>query len=205
MADTDNGIVEGNQGDVTAKRGRPRKNIRINYPESTTDTSTETAGGENEGGENRGSQDKSIEKLLGIPISIEQKKPRVKRTDFDKTLESNVRLMLKSSFDFVSSLTQSPLWKVSDEEIQTISQPLARILARMGATESMNKYGDYIALATGLIIIVVPRMIIHQQLNKKEVKPNDKKAENKEPSRSNIKPVTSYNEAGIKHVLDLNL
>jgi len=201
MADTDNGLVERDQGNATAKRGRPRKNIAINYPEDTTDTSTETSGGETEGG--RGSKEQSFEKLLGIPIGIEPKKQR-KRTDFDKTLESNVRLLLKSSFDFISQMTQSPLWKVSDEEVQTISQPLARILARMGATESMNKYADYIALATGLIIIVVPRMIIYQQMTKKEGKANDKKAENKESSRGNVKPITDHNETSIKHVLDLN-
>ena len=201
MADTDNGLVERDQGNATAKRGRPRKNIAINYPEDTTDTSTETSGGETEGG--RESKEQSFEKLLGIPIGIEPKKQR-KRTDFDKTLESNVRLLLKSSFDFISQMTQSPLWKVSDEEVQTISQPLARILARMGATESMNKYADYIALATGLIIIVVPRMIIYQQMTKKEGKANDKKAENKESSRGNVKPITDHNETSIKHVLDLN-
>ena len=98
-------------------------------------------------------------------------------------------------------------WTISDEESATISEPLTRILQRIGVNESMNKYADYIGLCTALTITIAPRVIITQVNKKKgETVPNVKKGKTKTSSQKsdtrNNESTTTDNVGSIAESLE---
>lgn len=110
-----------------------------------------------------------------------------------------------AGFPMVDKLTQNqvPVWSISDEEAGSISVPLTKILQRLGASETMNKYADYIALFVALGIVTAPRVMVQLELNKMkapaalpekvEGKKNERKA--KTVSGSGKKPDSENNTA----------
>lgn len=210
-------IGNGTQGTETTGGSIPRVNIPGGDNGNSSSTAA-TTGGETA---RRKTKENSVSEVDGlsvtssipipsIPVATTPKK-RSSSKDFDKTLESNIRMLIGTGFGFASKITQSPIWEVSDEEAQSISTPVTKILQRLGVNESMNKYADYIALGTALTIVVVPRLLIQKaELTKGGHTPDGgKKKKSKDTVTKpvgNINPVnTPVLETSIKASLDLGV
>ena len=127
---------------------------------------------------------------INIPVSAEPKKKKTSSKsdkELDKTLESNLRLLIGSGFGFATKLTSNPIWEISDEEATAISTPATRILQRLSLNESMNKYADYIALTAALGMVIVPRVIMQQAEPKEKGVISDGGKKNK-AKKSDSKP-----------------
>jgi hypothetical protein len=82
-----------------------------------------------------------------------------------KDLSRNIAALLQTSSDLVA-LRAGDLWKLDPEEVQSIADPLAGIIARHDLTEAAGEYGDYIGLALALGLTIIPRVLIAQAANK---------------------------------------
>jgi hypothetical protein len=135
-------------------------------------------------GTGTGTNTKSNSENFQIPIlkSNKKRKPEQKpnqKQEPDKNLEININLMLITGFDFIS-VRLGEHWRVSPEEATAISQPASNIMQRLGVNQTANKYMDYIMLLTGVSMVVVPRILIHQSLGgqkKNESTNTDKKSQ----------------------------
>jgi hypothetical protein len=234
--DTENRInTDGDQGSV--KKGSAKGSGSGSGSGSGTNTSTSSTTGTGTGTGNGSGTSKEIKvsKADGVPvISINtpdsipapaelptsKKKSSSggskKKDDLDKTLEGNVRILIGSGFGFAAKLTKSEIWTVSDEEAESISTPLTRILQRLGINESMNKYADYIALLSALTIITVPRVMIYQQMKQLqaeggqqiETAGSGKKKADKKPAAKVVRTnpaADGINGSSFKAALDVGL
>lgn len=98
-----------------------------------------------------------------------------------KELTENLSLLLKAGFDIVA-MRLGPVWQVTDDEVEKITSPLARILDRYGCLDTVSEYSDFIALGMGVTMTVVPRVLISREVKRKGVevigpRQNDTKTE----------------------------
>lgn len=99
--------------------------------------------------------------IAEVPVILEDKPKRGRKSSRKENhddLEKNIGVMVRTVFDVLAA--RDPVWKLSDEEIEAVAAPGARILARLGAEEEANKNADYIILAVGLAGIIIPRVMI---------------------------------------------
>lgn len=121
---------------------------------------------------------------LPTPKVPAKKRSSAKEPAIDKSLESNVSMFLATGFEFISTRLGEH-WKVSDEEVKAISEPMTKILQRLGVNETANKYMDYFALLAGVGMVVVPRILISQSVSKTEVQNNGTSKPNKKGKTKN--------------------
>jgi hypothetical protein len=100
---------------------------------------------------------------LEVPVPEEKtkgKRGRKKKQEKNEhvELEQNLTVMVKTVFDLLA--LRDPIWKLADQEVEAVTKPGARILARMGAEEETNKNADYLLLAVGVAGILLPRIMI---------------------------------------------
>jgi hypothetical protein len=75
-------------------------------------------------------------------------------------LEQNITTVGNAAFGMVGLATGSPhIWTLYPGEMEGVAAPAARIIDRAGATESTNKYTDYIMLFGAVALIVLPRIM----------------------------------------------
>lgn len=166
--------------------GKPKEDIREVGTEGGTERGQ--AGGNTDGGKNGNSSTsptnggssagatptsgEQTQKVVEVPIlnlptpkTPTKKKSSSKEPALDKSLESNVSMLLQTGFEFASTRLGEH-WKVSEEETKAISEPMTRILQRLGVNETANKYMDYFALLAGVGMVIVPRVLITQSMPK---------------------------------------
>lgn len=90
-------------------------------------------------------------------------KPRQSK-DEKKTAEMT-STAIKTVFD-ISSIRAGNHWKLSKEECDAISEPLTQIMERYDITEIAGEYGDFIALATVLGMVITPRILYQLEVSK---------------------------------------
>lgn len=83
----------------------------------------------------------------------------------DPILETNVTTLLKGSFD-IMAVPLGAHWSITPLEAATVAQPAARILTRLGASETTNKYADYFVLLGAIAAITIPRAMISSAMKK---------------------------------------
>lgn len=110
-------------------------------------------------------------------------KPRKKRVTKPKTdntvnYQKDIKMLLSVVTGLVAAQT-SPLWLISEDELDMVSAPLSNIIARLDIASIYGEYIDYISLVTALGIILTPR-IIEQKRRSNERKNNQhaKKSDN---------------------------
>jgi hypothetical protein len=97
-------------------------------------------------------------------------KPTTAPTKKEIKMVEPVKMVLMTGSAILASRL-GELWNMSPSEATAISEPLARILERLGWLETTSKYADYAMLATALGVYVTPRIIAMQmEVPKKEVK-----------------------------------
>lgn len=81
--------------------------------------------------------------------------------------EEQVNAAIVGGSNLLASILGQPHWQVAPEQAGMVGKPLARISGRIISSEFMEKWGDWIALTVGLLILLVPRIIL--TLKMKEV------------------------------------
>lgn len=230
MGTKDRIITDGDQGII--KKGSAKGSGTGSGTGTDTSTRTTTGTGTATGTGTGTGKEIMVSKADGVPvISIEtpasipapaelptptkkSSRSTKKKDDLDKTLEGNVRILIATGFSFAAKMTKSEIWTISDEEAESISTPLTRILQRLGINESMNKYADYIALLSALTIVTVPRVMIYQQMKQQaeggqkiDAKSGKKKSDKKSAAKTvRTDPAANgINVNSIKASLDVGL
>ena len=102
--------------------------------------------------------------VVEVPATGRRKR---KKDEEAQTLTDNLNVLLLSSFDIIS-LKAGRHWKLRLEEAEAVSRPAARILIRYTDKETATKYGDILALMVGCLLVVVPRILIGKQTQRRE-------------------------------------
>jgi hypothetical protein len=102
------------------------------------------------------------------PEVVAPPKRKSTKTTIDRGLESNIRMLIVTSFTFASTKIH-PVWSISDEEAKSLSEPITRIMQRMGVAETASANADYIALAIAVSIVIIPRVMMTPK--KQKIKP----------------------------------
>lgn len=99
-------------------------------------------------------------------------------------------------------------WAITCDEAKAIAEPTARILERHNLTEKSGAYADYIALVVAIGGIIVPKFLLHNQLNpkpKKGLKPahvepiqQKQRADTQSGANGQTAPGTGGNQQGGK-------
>lgn len=159
---TDNG----NSDTTKTKKGRPRKS------ESRTEKEI-------------------IPRLVNVEIPTEEKEipePKPKKSSKKKNVTKSIALeseqvavLIKSTFDIIGNKKGFEIWKLSEPEVKQIAEPLTNVLKRFTVFEkTLSQYADIVALLLAVGTIIIPRVIVMQQVKKqekKEIVTNDRKAE----------------------------
>jgi hypothetical protein len=123
--------------------------------------------------------------LVTEPGSDEEgPQPQVKKSSTPKKRkESNVELkkdqisvLIKTTFDIISSRPGFEIWKLSTQESELIADPLAQVMNKNPfISGAASKYGDMIALCVALATVFIPRLFVQmatqKEKNKNEVTP----------------------------------
>lgn len=108
-----------------------------------------------------------------IPVVEIPKKPRKQReskapkTD-TKLLEANIGAVVQGAYSLLAKAMDAPYFEITTEDAAKVSAPLSRIFERMDLTDTMNKYGDGIALVTALVVITAPKVMMYSALHPKK-------------------------------------
>ena len=76
-------------------------------------------------------------------------------------------------FTFISSRPGCEHWAVSEDELNSITTPLANILNKYEAFEKIAENSDAIALVTASVVVVAPRAMISMEKNKEKRRVKD--------------------------------
>lgn len=86
------------------------------------------------------------------------------------SLKPHLKMLLIVSFDMTAKRLGNH-WRITDDEAEKVADPLSKILGKyMKASETMEKYADWFGVIGALAMIVIPRLIIHQQIQKEQKK-----------------------------------
>jgi len=143
-------------------------------------------------GENGGSRTPEIKELFGLAMvdqgdpfskSVElpavedkqAKKPAAKKGKAKRGNPNEIQPMISGLLAGIFAVLENkdPTWKVSDAEVNLISEPAARIVARMEMIGD-NENVDYLVLLVGLITVCAPRLV---QIQKKRRSANEPKSQ----------------------------
>ena len=166
---------------------------RTQYPNTDTEPASDRTGARN----NSREKEKPSANVVGQTVtevtipkieSPKVRKPRQSKKGTDlKDLEQNINVLTCAAYSMTAKLLNSPLFEIKPDEAATVAAPLARIIDRMELTDTMNKYGDGMALVTALAVITAPRVIIYMQTKnapKMTIKKTDKKESEKNVGES---------------------
>lgn len=151
------------------KRGKT-----VNIDSDTSDTATEAGAGTGPG-TGPGTGNKAEEKEKGSKLALlnnEDEKPKqlkpkkVRKTKKTSIDYKSINSLLTPLFGMISSRKGCEHWAVSEEELTTISKPLANILNKYDFVEKFAEHSDALSLITACGVVFVPRMMITVEQNK---------------------------------------
>lgn len=149
------------------KRGKT-----VNADSDSSDTATEAGAG---AGTGAGTGNKAEEKEKGSKLALlnnEDEKPKqlkpkkVRKTKKTSIDYKSINSLLTPLFGMISSRKGCEHWAVSEEELTTISKPLANILNKYDFVEKFAEHSDALSLITACGVVFVPRMMITAEQNK---------------------------------------
>ena len=153
-------------------------------PASAEGDSTAGAAGEHtDGGQSGKTSEKEKEQGTGLLVlnsddskkeltKIKQRKPRKVKSKnaVDNTV---LNMFFGGVFAFISSRPGCEHWAVSEDELNSITTPLANILNKYEAFEKIAENSDAIALVTASVVVVAPRAMISMEKNKEKRRVKD--------------------------------
>ena len=147
---------------------------------ANTRTRTPETGGKRAGGRtdtNAPEPEGKSEELLELakvetPVPVPEKKPAKKRTRKKKQAKqpsfsaTQIQTLILAVSGIISAKEGMEIFAISEEESKQIAEPLAQIIIDSGYSETVGKYGNYIALVTACLMIFAPRFIVFAQQQK---------------------------------------
>lgn len=191
---------------LDGKTGKGRNKRNTNTPTTENGGNTATSSG---------GTTTTAEKKEPLEISIlgntadSVKKTRTKKTKSAEPVLINASMisgLLGALSTIVASRPNMEIWKLSDEEIKTVAEPLTNIIQKSEQLSKIAEHTDAIALTIAVTTIAVPRVIYmsNQAKQKKEVLKNGQKrpiaksntgtdGEPEPDSQTNDNALSSYN------------
>lgn len=140
--------------------------------------------------------------------SNEQPPKKKKSTSKKKksTVEPSQVATLITSFSSIVATRVGEHWRLTDEEAQSIAEPLTNIMERHGVIEKVGEYADYIALTSALAVTIIPRVMLTMELRKQQNKPSVVKGAvpNAGNQNSDAKNESGKGESGHLRILGTN-
>lgn len=100
--------------------------------------------------------------------TVKRRKTRKKKDQSPDTTQLDLMLMTVSTI--VASRPDCEHWLLTEQEIKSVTEPLARIIAENESLKAMSEHADAIALVMACFTIFVPRLIITSQKVKEKKK-----------------------------------
>lgn len=136
-----------------------------------------------------------------LPKKSHHKKAETKPAQNDTTAE-NLGMLLMTGFTIIS-IRAGDHWKLDENEVKAITEPMARIINRLIPAASSSKYTDYALLALGLTMVITPRVMMSMELSKGGKK-DEREIKNISP-KANVNvdggEQTGFNDSTVKNVL----
>lgn len=188
VQNVDNGNNGANDGSIRpigdiggSNRAKSRKPPRQSGGNDRDDRRTETGRIDGSAEHSSGESDENEKINISGVTNVKPKdiKPKRKKAPSKKTNELDADVLsalIQSGFSLIAGISSRKHWEVSEEEANTIADPLEKILDNMTAKQkkAIEKYSAPIMLAGAVAGIVVPRVMVDIYLikNKKGVVPN---------------------------------
>lgn len=127
--------------------------------------------------------------------TLKPKKVSTKKKAKDEALGTEqIESLLKTVSMMIATRPKQEHWLLSDSEVKSIAEPLAKILQDSNAFATIGEHSNAVALSIACITIILPRAIktimdINEKKKKeKEVKNNVKLLRNKTKNNTNDRP-----------------
>lgn len=187
--------------EIRKRPRRSKKSIEIELTEQNTGEATGESGGSGESGDTHSTPETTgrtettdkieVAEVPRIPLKRGRKKKSTDEIDFnDIVIKSSLESLLTIGFGFLSK-SFGEHWNITSGEATAISDPLTRILKRLGLEKLDDKYIDYISLCTALGMVVVPRVLVEVNKPRGENEKNVEKGKISELNKRTIEPVQS--------------
>lgn len=170
----------------------------------TADTGT---GGRGTGGRTAGdtAKEKLPKKADGLPVITDvtsgeavktaekeppKKKAPKKITRKKKSGETSKQIsgVIQSMSLLIASRPEKAHWAISEEEADSIAEPLANILESSEALAKISEHSDGLALAFAAAMVIIPRAMVEVELQKQKPK--------KKHVRKEVAPHVELNQSG---------
>ena len=108
-------------------------------------------------------------KKIETPHSDIKTKKKVRRTKavVDKEIETDLAKLLKLTFNILA-VKGGAHWQLKEDEATALARPTVRLLKKYNLLEKAQNISDGVMLATTATMIVIPRIMINIQENKKK-------------------------------------
>ncbi len=161
---------------------------------SSTATANTTTTADTTGTEKINPRSIVVDDVPEVPKKRGRKKKEKIKTD-NNLPELNT--LIQSIFSIIS-LKAGSHWNITQEEANSISVPLANILNKYNILDKANNVSDILSLSIALGIILIPRILVTQAMNKNksiegDVKKDDKKGEINKNNIGTIRQIQSSN------------
>lgn len=114
-----------------------------------------------------------------IPVKEPEKSAKPKRRSPKKKQSGmdmkQVDALIVGISDYVAARPNMAHWKMSEKEVQTITQPLGNIIAKSDYMEKIAENSDEIALVLAVGAVFIPRAVISFSMMKQNKKDKEKK------------------------------
>ena len=130
-------------------------------------------------------------------------KPRKKRSTKNDTPDTTqLNLLVASVFGMIASREGCEHWALSQNEIESITTPLSKIIAENENLKAISEHTNGIALVMACFTVFVPRLIITTKQNKEKKKNepqrqlDEKRQIKTDSNKTTGKPTTTHREHG---------
>lgn len=132
--------------------------------------------------------------------TVKPRKVRKKKTDeqpnpIDK---NSLNMLISSASVIIASRPNCEHWLLNEKEINSISEPLSKMIAESTALQNIGQYSNQIALVMACVTIIVPRLVITVS----KVKENKKVERTKQHTNTTAEPIGNTGKTKISNIKD---
>ena len=121
--------------------------------------------------------------------TVKPRKVKKKKTNEPPVDTASLNMVVGTLFNVIGSRPNMEHWRLTDDEITSITTPLAGMIAESEALKNIGEFSNQIALVTACIAVFTPRVVLTVSQGKEKKKLERTKRNILEKKNEDIKPV----------------
>ena len=121
--------------------------------------------------------------------TVKPRKVKKKKTNEPPVDTASLNMVVGTLFNVIGSRPNMEHWRLTDEEITSITTPLAGMIAESEALKNIGEFSNQIALVTACVAVFTPRVVLTVSQGKEKKKLERTKRNILEKKNEDIKPV----------------